>query len=171
MQIDAIFCQVCGFKNQVTASRCEACGAKIEAITDDDNVNANAHDEFSWSIALTTTAIFAVAGAILLIVLPKVISAYDPMGMPALMVMILVWFLGGLGVGFTARGKHIVEPVVAVLIVVLPTIGYISMITPEGFDPSFATYAVGGLLGVMSSMFGALMGERFRGKHKMQHAH
>ena len=71
-----------------------------------------------------------------------------------------MWIAGGIVVGALSPGKTFLEPAVGALMAVVPTVGFLMLITPEGFDPSLIAYIVGGLLGVMISLFGAFIGEK-----------
>jgi len=162
MEIENIICTVCGFRNPPTATRCSSCGAKLEVPLDEEIVAPAALEGFQWKWTMVSLGIFFALEAVLLLVLPLAIKTYDPQGMPAIMICVAIWFMGGLTMGFISPGRHFLEPAVAVAILVLPTIAYVAFVTPEGFDPSSTAYTVGGVLGVMSSMFGALMGERLK---------
>jgi hypothetical protein len=160
-----IVCPMCGFSNPADAVRCHSCGAKVETVQahyTDEEVAARRHQQenFEWKWALVATGIYLVMQTLILILLPKMISSFDPQGLPGLMLSVLVWFLGGIAVGVISPGKTFVEPAAGALIAVAPTIGYLAWSTPDGFQPSMLAYIVTALLGVMISLFGAFIGEK-----------
>jgi peptidoglycan/LPS O-acetylase OafA/YrhL len=163
MQVNAIICLVCGFRNSLGMARCDACGAKLESTTWEGDALALQRNAYSWKITFSAALLFVVLELLVLVVLPKSIRSYDPQGMPALMLMIAIWFVASFFVGVVVPGRHLLEPVVAACIVVIPTMIYIAFITPEGFDPSNITYAIAGVVGIMAAMFGVLVGEALRG--------
>jgi CDP-diglyceride synthetase len=59
-------------------------------------------------------------------------------------------------------GKTFVEPAIGALIAVVPTVTYIALATPDGFQPSLLAYIVTAMLGVMLSLFGAFIGEKLQ---------
>jgi hypothetical protein len=48
------------------------------------------------------------------------------------------------------------------LIAVIPTVSYLAITTPDGFQPTLLAYIVTGLLGVMIALFGAFLGEKLQ---------
>lgn len=166
MAAKEIVCPMCGFKNAGNAARCVSCGAKIEAHSGADYTEeeeaARRHQQegFEWKWAIMAVAIYLVLQVIVIGILPMVISSYDPQGLAGLGISVVVWFFGGIVVGFISPGKTFVEPAVGALIAVVPTIAYLMFITPDGFEPTFLAYLVGGILGAMISLFGAFIGEK-----------
>ncbi len=106
--------------------------------------------------------VFFALEVVLLGVLPFVMPTYDPQGLPAMMVAVAIWFVGGIVMGFISPPRHFLEPVAASCLIAVPTIAYIALITPKGFEPTTTAYAVSGVMGIVSSMFGALLGERIK---------
>ncbi|MDQ3030979.1 MAG: zinc finger Ran-binding domain-containing protein [Myxococcota bacterium] len=170
---DPIVCHVCGFKNGADAARCVSCGAKLEAVAADYSVeeeaarkNQQAGFEVKWVVA--AFAIYFVFQAIALAVLPAIVPAYDPFqNVWGILISSLTWFIGGIVAGLVSPGRTFLEPAVAAVIAVIPTIAYLMWRTPgepgDGFDPSIMAYTVGGLIGVMVSLFGAFIGEKIQG--------
>lgn len=162
-----IICPICGFSNAEDAERCRSCGAKVEAYTAEYTEEELAkkryqQESFEWKWALLAFAIYMVVQSIFLAGLPYVIPSYDPQGVPGLLMSIAIWFFGGIAVGIFSPGRTFVEPAVGALMAAIPTLGYLSYITPPGFQPTILAYLVGGMLGVMISLFGAFLGERIQ---------
>lgn len=159
-----IVCHVCGFKNQPDAERCVSCGAKLEAVgaeytAEEAASRANQQEGFSPLWVAISCVIYLAVQAVFIGALPLVIPTYDPQGFPGLAISAVVWFFGGIAVGFISPGKTFLEPAVGAVIAVAPTIAFLKYITPEAFEPSVLSYAVGGIIGVMLSLFGAFLGE------------
>jgi len=164
---DEITCHMCGFKNPADAGRCRSCGAKVEHLTatyteEEQYARRYQQEDFEWKWALMAGGAYLGLQALILVLLPKVISSFDPQGFPGLLISVVVWFFGGIGVGVLSPGKTFVEPAVGALIAVTPTIAYLALMTPEGFQPSLLAYIVGAIMGVMISLFGAFIGEKIQ---------
>lgn len=165
MAANEITCPMCGFKNAPNTVRCVSCGAKMEALAaeDDGGARRNQSDTFEWKWAFISFGVFLVLQAIMLVVLPMAISAFDPQGLAGLGIAVGVWSVGGLAIGLISPGKTLFEPAVGAMIAAVPTIAYLMMVTPDAFSPSLPAYIVGGLIGVMTSLFGAFVGEKLQG--------
>lgn len=171
---DQIVCHVCGFKNNATDPRCVSCGAKLEELSGSYSAEEEARKRdqqkgFAVKWAVASFVIYCVLQALMLVLLPMAIDAYDPQGFSALMVSVGVWAFGGILVGFISPGKTFIEPAVGALFAVIPTIWWVATRTPSGpedlgggFDLPMAAYVIGGLLGGMVSLFGAFLGERLQ---------
>jgi len=165
---DTVTCPMCGFENQAGATRCVSCGAKIEAFgageyTEDEAIARRFEQEdFEWKWAGIACGVYLAMQAVFLIILPLLISSFDPQGLPGLGISVVIWFFGGMVMGVISPGKTFLEPAVGAAIAALPTIAYQRAITPEGFQPSMLAYIVTGLLGIMISLFGAFIGERIQ---------
>ncbi|MET0286769.1 MAG: hypothetical protein ABW352_19970 [Polyangiales bacterium] len=165
---DTVTCPMCGFENQTAAKRCVSCGAKIEAFglgeyTEEEALARRFEQEsFEWKWAGIACGIYLALQLVVLVILPMVISAFDPQGLGGLGISVLIWFLGGIVMGLISPGKTFLEPAVGAALACLPTIAYQRAITPEGFEPSMLAYIVSGLLGIMISLFGAYIGERIQ---------
>lgn len=163
-----VVCPMCGFKNPANAARCASCGAKVEALSSSDlteeELQARRHqqDGFEWKWVFVSFAIYMVMQAIVLAVLPLFIYQYDPQGAPGLLISAGVWFVGGIVVGFVSPGKTFLEPAVGALIAAIPTIAYLLSIS-EVQPLSLLAGIIGGLLGVMITLFGAFIGEKIQG--------
>jgi hypothetical protein len=165
---DNVTCQVCGFSNQASAARCVSCGAKLEALGAGDYTEEEAlarrfeQESFEWKWTGISVGVYVVLQAIALVLLPLLISSFDPQGMAGLGISVGIWFVGGIVMGVISPGRTFLEPAVGAAIAALPTISYQMMVTPDGFEPSILAYVIGGLLGVMISLFGAFIGERIQ---------
>ena len=163
-----ITCPMCGFKNAANVVRCVSCGAKIDALSaeyteDELRARKNQQETFEWKWAFIALGVFAVLQIIFLVVLPMAISTFDPQGLAGLGIAVGVWAVGGVVIGAISPGKTLFEPAVGALIVAVPTIAYLMKVTPDAFSPSLGAYIVGGLIGVMTSLFGAFVGEKIQG--------
>jgi len=164
-QKDLIVCHVCGFKNEPQTQRCVSCGARLEAVqveytAEEEAARANQQEGFSILWVIIAFVVYLVLQGLIIGVLPFVIPSYDPQGFAGLAISVVVWFFGGIAVGFFSPGKTFLEPAVGALIAAIPTIVYLKWSTPDGFEPSLIAYFVGGAMGVMISLFGAFLGEQ-----------
>jgi uncharacterized membrane protein YhdT len=162
-----VLCPMCGGTNPPDAKRCRSCGAKVEALTasyssEEEQARRYQQEHFELRWALRATAVYLVLQTIILVILPFVIPTFDPQGLPGLLISVVVWFVGGVIVGFVSPGKTFVEPAIGALIAVIPTVTYIALTTPDGFQPTLLAYVVTAMLGVMISLFGAFLGEKFQ---------
>lgn len=162
-----ISCAVCGFANTVSTERCKSCGAKVEALDSTytaEEILARRYqqDSFAWRWTAIAAGVFLGLQATILVGLPVVISTFDPQGLAGLAISALVWFFGGIAVGVASPGKTFIEPAAGAMVAVPPTIAYLVLTTPAGFQPSLMAYIVFSLLGVMLALFGAFIGERLQ---------
>lgn len=162
-----ITCPMCGGQNPESAERCRSCGAKVESLAasysvEEEHARRYQQEHFEWRWVLRATAVYLVAQTIILVGLPFVIPRFDPQGLPGLLISVVVWFFGGIAVGFLSPGKTFIEPAVGALIAVIPTVSYLALTTPDGFQPTLLAYVVTALLGVMIAMFGAFIGEKLQ---------
>lgn len=168
MASEAIVCTICGAKNEEGSTRCVSCGAKLDtlALTAEEQAErAGQQTTFRWSWVGISVAIFAVLQAIAIGLLPMVIDAYDPQGLAGLMISAVIWFVGGMIVGAISPGRTFIEPVVAALIVVVPTILWIN-VRSDVHAVSFLSMLVGGMLGVMVTILGSFIGEKLQMRKK-----
>ena len=171
---DLIVCHVCGFKNDPKAERCVSCGAKLEELSgaysaEEEERKRGQQGGFSILWAGIAFVVYLVLQTLVLMVMPWVIDVYDPQGTPALWISLIVWFVGGVIVGFLSPGKTFVEPAVGALLAVIPTVWWLVHTTPAapehlggGFQLTMPAYVIGGLMGGMISLFGAFVGERIQ---------
>ncbi|MBN1652699.1 MAG: zinc ribbon domain-containing protein [Deltaproteobacteria bacterium] len=165
MAVHQITCPMCGFKNPADAGRCRSCGAKVEEYSatytkEEEDAKRYQQESFEWKWAFSSCGVYLAVQGLVLGILPLVITRFDPIGFGGLALSILVWFVGGAIVGLISPGKTFVEPAVGAILAVIPTVAFLAMITPSGFQPSLLTYIVGGVAGVMVALLGAFLGER-----------
>ncbi len=169
-----INCPSCGAKNPETARRCGSCGAPLEelkAIESDqrDRERRYQQEGFSMTWAAIAMGVQAVLTAAIIIALPSAVGALDFEGYYGMSLSIPVWFIGGMLVGLISPGKTFVEPVVAALIVALPTVFYLynGLFGLLGPGQTVRTmpifmYIIMALIGVMFTLVGSYVGERIQ---------
>lgn len=121
----------------------------------------------SWAgIALGVQAVLT---TVVIVALPKAVSALDFEGYYGMTLAIPIWFIGGVLVGMISPGKTFIEPVAAALIVALPTIFYLynGLFGVLGAGHTVRTmpifmYVIMAVIGVMFSLIGAYVGERIQ---------
>jgi hypothetical protein len=162
-----ITCPMCGFKNPADRERCQSCGARVEALSgsqsDDEHARRYQQDDFEWKWALIATALFSALQGLALGVLQLVMAAYDPQGLPGLMLSVPIAFVGGIIMGAISPGKTFVEPAVGAMLASVPMIAIIAAITPAGaFEPTLLAYVICATMGIMMALFGAFLGEKIQ---------
>jgi len=163
---DQVICHVCGFKNPGDAERCVSCGAKLEELSgaysaDEEARKKNQQEGFDIKWALVAFVVYLVLQAVVLVLLPMVIDAYDPQGLPGLLISAGVWFVGGSVVGFISPGKTFIEPAVGALLAVVPTLLWLNHIA-DVHQLSLLANIVGGMIGVMVTLLGGFLGEKIQ---------
>ena len=93
--------------------------------------------------------------------LPMVVSALDFEGSHGMLVAVPVWFVGGMLLGMISPGKTFIEPVVASLMVAIPTVFYLVRGQTVRTMPLFM-YVIMALIGVLFTLIGAYIGERIQ---------
>jgi DNA-directed RNA polymerase subunit RPC12/RpoP len=165
---DEITCPMCGFKNPAKQERCRSCGAKVEILaasytSEEEHARRYQQEDFEWKWALLGAGLFTGLQGVILGLLPHVISAFDPQGLPGLVLSIPIFFLGGIALGIISPGKTFVEPAVGAMLAAIPTLTVVSMRTPPGaFEPTLLAYIVCAIMGVMTALFGAFVGEKWQ---------
>jgi uncharacterized membrane protein YgdD (TMEM256/DUF423 family) len=170
---DAIACHVCGFNNAADAARCVSCGAKLDALSsehsaEEAHARRNQQSGFELKWVLGAFVVYFVFQALALAVLPALIPSYDPFqNVWGILIASIMWFVGGIVVGFVSPGRTFLEPAVAAVIATIPTVAYLMWRTPGepgvGLDPPMTSYTAGALIGVMLALFGAFAGEKLQG--------
>ena len=167
-------CSSCGSKNVRSAQRCGSCGVSLEELkavpaAGKANERRYQQDGFSVQWALIAVVVQAVLTAALIFALPQAIGSLDFEGYYGMGLSIPVWFVGGLLVGMISPGKTFIEPVVAAVIVALPTVFFLH----DGFFGAFGygqtvrtmplfMYLIMAMIGVLFSLVGAYLGERIQ---------
>jgi hypothetical protein len=163
-----ITCPMCGFKNPADKERCQSCGARVESLggshTDEDgHARRYQQEDFEWKWALIATGLFSTLQGLTLGLLPRIVSAFDPQGLPGLMLSVPIAFVGGVVMGAISPGKTFVEPAVGAMLASVPMIAIISAITPDGaFQPTLLAYVICATMGIMMALFGAFLGEKIQ---------
>jgi 4-amino-4-deoxy-L-arabinose transferase-like glycosyltransferase len=169
MAAQDIICSVCGSKNPASSKRCASCGAKLEALgeglltAEEQAAKRYQQEGFLWKWAFVSFAIDFALAFVAFVILRFALSSsgYDPQGLPGIMMMVGIWFVGGTIVGVASPGKTFLEPAVGALLAMLPTVGWLIYID-EVARLSFLAYLVSGLIGVMVALIGAFLGERLQ---------
>lgn len=126
---------------------------------DDDYHRVSLQDGFHWRWVWMAFGLNIAVEVVALGVLPFVVSTYDPQGLPGLLISAAVWFVVAIVVAIMSPGKTVLEPGLGAMLAVGPTVAYLVTITPEGLNASTMSYVVTGILGVMTAMLGAFIGE------------
>jgi hypothetical protein len=162
-----VVCPSCGFaKNPPGSARCVSCGSKIEALTktrtrEEELDRCYQQEGFNVQWAGIALAVQGVLTAALVFGLPRVITALDFEGGNGMIMCIPVWFVGGLLVGMISPGRTFVEPMVASLIVAIPsTIALVHSQTVRTM-PTFL-YVIMATIGILFTLIGAYIGERIQ---------
>lgn len=160
-----IVCPQCSYRNSATARRCTSCGASFDQ-GPKSRAAAGARTPlqqsgFSLLWCLASMLVLAVLTAALVIGLPMVVSVFDFEGSAGMLVSIPVWFVGGLLIGMISPGRTFVEPVIAALLVAVPTVGYLFATQTVKTLPLFM-YIIMGCIGVLFTLIGAYLGERIQ---------
>lgn len=160
-------CPSCGFGNNPPGvPRCASCGAKIE-----DTKTKRSHAEelerryqqegvnLQWLVI--AFAVQGVLTAALIFGLPLVITKLDFEGGNGMAVCIPVWFVGGLLVGMISPGRTFIEPMIASLLVAIPTTLLLQHSQTVREIPDFL-YVILAAIGVLFTLIGAYVGERIQ---------
>jgi hypothetical protein len=164
---EEITCPMCGFKNPANQERCRSCGAKVELLSasysaEEEHARRYQQEDFEWKWALIGAGMFTGLQGLILGLLPRLIGSFDPQGLPGLLLSVLIFFVGGIALGIVSPGKTFIEPAVGAMISAIPTLGIVSMRTPDGFEPTLLAYIVCAIMGVMTALFGAFVGEKWQ---------
>jgi hypothetical protein len=165
---NTVICPSCGFPNEapVPNDRCVSCGARIEefrrAVSRQEDVERRYQQEgFSPVWFGVSVVIMGVLTAALVVGLPMVVPAFDFEGSAGMTVAVPVWFLGGMLVGLVSPDKTFVEPVVAVVLVAIPTALFLYQNQTVKTMPAFM-YVLMSALGALFTLIGAYLGERIQ---------
>ena len=168
-------CPSCGAKNASAANRCGSCGARLEALPPPSTSAVAERDRrysqqgFSVMWAGIAMGVQALLTAAVIVALPRAIGSLDFEGYYGMAVAVPVWFVGGVLIGLISPGKTFIEPVVATIVVALPTIfyqfnGFFGML---GYGQTVRTmplfmYIIMALIAVQFSLVGSYVGERIQ---------
>jgi hypothetical protein len=144
---------------------------ELKPIQDEQRERERRYQQEGFSIMWATVSlgVQAVLTAAIIIALPQAIGIFDFEGYYGMSLVIPVWFIGGVLVGLISPGKTFVEPVVAALVVALPTVlllynGFFGVLGPGQTVrtmPAFM-YIIMALIGVMFALVGSYVGERIQ---------
>lgn len=93
--------------------------------------------------------------------LPIIVSLLDFEGGNGMTVCIPVWFVGGLLIGLISPGRTFIEPMVASLVVAIPTTFLLIQNQTVRTMPTFL-YVVMSAIGIMFTLIGSYIGERIQ---------
>jgi len=145
--------------------RCASCSAPLEGARVSRNPDvqrpAPRQDGFSLLWCLISLVVQAVLTAALVVGLPMVLHQLDFEGSNGMIVTIPVWFLGGMLIGMISPGKAFLEPVIASLLVAIPTVFYLVQSQTVRTMPVFM-YVLMAIIGVMFTLVGTYLGERIQ---------
>ncbi len=166
MAANKVTCPSCGFSNTLPLanSRCVSCGAKIEdlkrQLSRQEEIERR-YQQQGFSVAWfgISIVVMSVLTAAIVVGLPKLVPALDFEGSAGMLVAIPVWFLGGVLVGLVSPGRTFIEPVVAALLVSLPT-AYLLHRGQTVKTMPFFMYILWAAIGVLFSLIGSYTGER-----------
>jgi hypothetical protein len=166
MATELIECHVCGAGNRRGTERCQACGARLSELAADLSVEElqarrNQPDEFELRWVAISFGVFLALGALVLGVLPMVISVYDPQGFPGIAITIVLWFTGAAAINYVSTGKNFLEPPVGGFLAAIPTMLYLSSIA-DVYRLSDGAYVLGALMATMMALMGAFVGNLLR---------
>ncbi len=128
---------------------------------DNDANGRRNNDGFSIAWAGIALLVQAVLTAAIVVGLPMVVSSLDFEGRYGMMIAVPVWFTGGILLGMISPGKTVAEPVVATLLVAIPTVFQLMRSQTVRTLPLFM-YVILALIGVMFTMVGSYIGERIQ---------
>ena len=160
-----VVCGACGYKNGPTAARCVSCGAAMDPGGPKSKELARARQPgqtgFSVMWCVIAVVVLGVLTGALVLGLPMVVTALDFEGSNGMLVSIPVWFVGGLLIGMISPGRTFIEPVVAALLVAMPTVIFLWYTQTVRVLPGFM-YVIMALIGVMFTLIGSYLGERIQ---------
>lgn len=161
-----VACPSCGFtKNPPGSARCGSCGAKIEVAPKSARAREDELDRRYQQQGVNVQWLFiaiAVQGvltAALVFGLPKIVTLLDFEGGNGMIMCVPVWFVGGLLVGMISPGRTFVEPMVASLVIAIPTTFLLVANQTVRTMPTFLYVIMSGI-GIMFTLIGAYIGER-----------
>ncbi len=162
---EQIQCFICGASNDAHLARCGSCGASLDAGMADLSGAIEApsggiyQETFSWRAVAVSAVALLVLVSFALGLLPALVASFDPQGFYGVLIAAAIYFLVALVVANRASVATLVEPAVAALAVVVPTLLYLGYIS-DVHRLSMLTHFFGGALMVLVALFGAIIGEK-----------
>ena len=158
-------CPLCGEGNPDPnrKGRCRACGGNLSGKTTlpAESVDRQRHPGFSVLWTGISLAVVGIVTAAVLVGLPMVVPAFDFEGSAGMLLAIPVWFFSGMLMGLISPERTLLEPLVATLIVAIPTGLHLYTGQTVKTMPAFL-YVIMSALGVLFAMIGAHFGERIQ---------
>lgn len=161
-------CPSCGVRNAPVPAngRCVSCGAVMEQLkparsAELDRARRYQQEGFSPLWCVIAIVVQSVLTAALVVGLPMVVGALDFEGSAGMVVVIPVWFVGGMLLGMISPGKTFIEPVVASFLVAIPTVFYLAKTQTVRTMPTFM-YVILAMIGVLFTLIGSYIGERIQ---------
>ncbi len=164
----ALICSVCGFRNKPNDARCNSCGAKLlpEMLVEQDDSGKSrggAFAGFRWKWGFIALCLYLGLAGLVLILLPAVISSFDPQGLPGLAIAAASLLVGGLIVGRVSPRHVLMEPTAAAIVAIIPMVFYIGSISDHG-QMSQLAYIVMIIMCVLLAFMGAFIGDRLQSR-------
>ena len=162
-----IECPVCAALNPPERERCSSCGARLASLVSvppdaEDHVSPGLQRGFSAFWLFVSFCLDAIFGVFVLLIVPLVIDAIDPQGLPGVMVVGALWAVFSFILAFASRGRTVLEPAVAAIFCAGPVIFFVDQISDvRAFD--LMEQVFGGLALILLSVAGAVLGERLQG--------
>jgi hypothetical protein len=164
-----VLCPSCGFKNSPPPAngRCISCGASMETLgktsrsREEELERRYQQEGFSLLWMAISIVVQAVLTGALVVGLPMVVTALDFEGGNGMVVVVPVWFTGGLLVGLISPGKTFIEPVVGSFFISIPTVFWLVQSQTVRLMPTFMYIIMAGI-GVLFTLIGAYIGERIQ---------
>ncbi|MEZ4288392.1 MAG: hypothetical protein R3A47_09670 [Polyangiales bacterium] len=161
-----IICGVCGAENKSSAERCGSCGAKIIQLSGELSEmelyeRRNQQDHFSWKWAFISFGLLTGLAAVAFVLLPAVISGFDPQGFAGVCILNVLWFVGGAAINYASTDKTFFEPAMGGLLAAFPAVAMIARLA-DIYPLSTPSYMIAGLMAVMMALMGAFVGNRLK---------
>jgi hypothetical protein len=159
-----VLCSACGFTNRQRPGddRCSSCGARFEVgHTLSLRPGDRRFEQEGFSLAWLGISFVACATLTLGVVmgLPQVVTAIDLEGSAGMLVSIPIWFCSGLLIGGATPRRTFAEPVLATLLIAIPTAFLLFRLQTVKTMPAFM-YVLMSALGLLFTLIGAYLGNQ-----------
>lgn len=158
-----ITCVSCGFENTapLVDERCASCGARVHFGSDVTSPAGYRQSGFDFVWFGVSVLVMAILTGAILVGVPRVVPVFDFEGSVGMALALPVWFAGGLLVGLISPGRTFVEPVVATLLIAVPTAFLLHAGQTVRTMPPFL-YVLFSALGLLCALIGSYAGERLQ---------
>lgn len=161
MSAEPVACVSCGALNPSNLERCNDCGAVLDKLTPlTVQRRADGEDVPAFSpkwLGATAGGVLLVAG-FFVVLLPFVLTMYDPQGFPGVAIVILASLLVGLGCGLRVPYRVYLECAAGATIAACVLVSYVASVSDvRALDTG--RYVVAVLLSGLSGGLGAFLGE------------